>query len=140
MVFYVVSSSSMLSLCLQCQSAQVFFISTLSHFPENLPDRTTLFHDTSIELHCTVSTLSDPALLPQIVQCLRLSSRLAALCNPGGEHPVFLPELHKNCLPVQLNYTFLNHSHQPSSLPVGRLHFSKTLACIILQNYVDMPS
>lgn len=73
--------------------AKVQLLSTLSHFPENLSDQTTLFHQTLTKLHCVVSALTDPALLLRTTQCLRLSSRSTALCNHKDEQPICLPEL-----------------------------------------------
>lgn len=129
----------MLRVWSQCQFAQVHLLLTLSHFPENLPDQTTLFHRTSTELHCAVLALSDPTMLLMTRHCLRLSPILAALHNPKVEKPVCLPELHRNCLHVQLNCAFLKHSHQPSFLPVANLHCSETWVCISHQDYADMP-
>lgn len=59
-------SSKYSSVWSHCQYAQIHFLSTLSHFPKNMLDQTISFSQTPDELHCVISTLNDPALLPKI--------------------------------------------------------------------------
>lgn len=114
------------------------FFRHLSNFPENLPNRTILLHQIMTELLFVVLALSDLSLLPESMKWLRLSSRWTTLCNPKSGELIYLPELHRNCLHVQLNYTFLKHSHQPSSLAARSLHYYMSLVYTFPQNCANM--
>lgn len=89
---------------------------TLNHSTEYLSTETPSISRTPIELHCTVSDLSDQAMFPKIVQILRLPSRQFAMHNIGIILADFHLEKRRSFPRIYLSLRFLQA--YPSSLPL----------------------
>lgn len=138
-VYVFMSSNYSKCVIIMSISSQVHFPPTLSHFPENPFDQTTLF--TGPWLSYTLHNLNPHWFLSVAWNCkihrdFPLGKLRCAILELS-RLPSFL-ELHKSCLKLDLNCECHKISHQASSLPTRTLHCIDNSTYFSSQNYAEM--